>query len=160
MKSFDTLQIPDENDIALAKTALEVLAAHPETFTLSLENKTMALPSSVLEILRRSLETVAEGRAVSLVSYETSISIHETSELLHLSSDFVKKLLESGELPFVEDRGARLVLLRDVLAYRKISFEKRHAALAELTQLSQELGLYDELPLHLQAEKTKRPDTF
>lgn len=96
----------------------------------------------VFDLLQRSLKTVAEGRAVGLVSYETSISIHETSELLYLSTDYVKKLLESGDLPFEENKGVRLVPLRDVLIYKKTSYEKRRAALAELTRLSQEMGTY------------------
>jgi excisionase family DNA binding protein len=155
MKAFDTLHLPSEHDTELAKAALETLADTQNDLTLTVADKTLTLPSSVLELLKRSLEHLAAGRAVGIVSYGTFISVHDTAQLLNVSTEYVKKLLEAGELPFETKGMGRMIPLKDVLEYKRVSYAKREAALTELTQLSQELGLYDVLPLHLQSEKTK-----
>jgi excisionase family DNA binding protein len=155
MKAFESLQIPGERDTELAKTALEILADVQDDLTLKLEDKTLILPASVLKLLKRSLEPFAKGRAVGIVSYETTISVFETAQILNVSTEFVNKLLESGELPFEEKHSSRKIPLKAVLEYKKRTRARQEEAMRELTQLSQEMGLYDELPLHLQSEKTK-----
>jgi excisionase family DNA binding protein len=155
MKAFDTLQIPGERDTELAKNALETLANIQGDLTLKLADKTLTLPASILKLLETTFEEFAQGRAVGIVSYETAISVFETAEILNVSTDFVEKLLGSGQLPFEEKRSSRKIPLKDVLEYKRVTRARQEEAMRELTQLSQEMGLYDELPLHLQSKKTK-----
>ncbi len=70
---------------------------------------------------------------------DVDLSLDEAAELLSVSRDFVKRLLDDGTL---RRRGTReSVSLGDVLAYRKHDDAARAAILDQLTAEAQKLGL-------------------
>lgn len=72
---------------------------------------------------------------------DDEIGLEEAASLLNVSASHLSTLLDEGAIP---SRGAgphRQVLRPDLLAYREEWHAKRHAALAELQALSQELDM-------------------
>jgi excisionase family DNA binding protein len=84
------------------------------------------------------------GRAISIVPLAKELTTQEAADLLKVSRPFLVKLLEQGNIPFIKVGTHRRVLFDDLMEYKKQRDTKRRQGLAELTQLSQELGLYDE----------------
>jgi excisionase family DNA binding protein len=72
---------------------------------------------------------------------EKIITTEEAAEILNVSRSYVVKLMTSGTLSVVKV-GPRLRLSSgDVLRYKGASMKEREAALNELAEISQELGL-------------------
>jgi excisionase family DNA binding protein len=149
--------LPSEHDSSLAGAGLELLQQNKEVvLKLESQDKTLTLSAPMVKLLQRIFEEMAQGKAVDVVSLETELSTQQAADLLNVSRPFVVKLLGEGVLPHRLVGSHRRVLLEHVLEYKEQTKRKRREALRELTQLSQELGLYDELPLHLQTEKTTK----
>jgi hypothetical protein len=68
------------------------------------------------------------------------------------------RLLEEGQIPFSNTGAHRRVRLGDLMAYRGKRDNERRRALADLTQFSQELGLYDESEKNLPGGDCTRRD--
>ena len=66
------------------------------------------------------------------------LTIQEAAELLNVPKQYLFKLLDQGEIPYV-------LCVDDVMAYKTRRDTEREAALDELTRLTQEYGGYDEL---------------
>jgi|GEM_PF-777838 len=111
------------------------------------------LSQATVAVLVRALAEIGAGHSVALapatnegdaVRVRDELTTTETAELLGMSRPTVIKLIESGELPCRMVGTHRRVSRRDALAYERALSEKRHQALAELTALDEELGLYEE----------------
>jgi excisionase family DNA binding protein len=63
--------------------------------------------------------------------------------MLNISRPYLIKLLEQGDIPFTKTGTHRRVRFSDLMEYKKYRDSERRKGLAELTQLSQELGLYE-----------------
>ena len=72
---------------------------------------------------------------------EEELDLDEAASLLNVSSSHLSKLLDEGVLPSRGEGPQRQVLRSDLLAYREEWHAKRHAALNELQELSQELEM-------------------
>ncbi|HET9081867.1 MAG TPA: excisionase family DNA-binding protein [Trebonia sp.] len=66
----------------------------------------------------------------------------QAAEFLNVSRPYLIKLLEAGEIPFRLVGTHRRVRFRDLREYRNRDDLERRRAADELTQLSQDLGLY------------------
>jgi excisionase family DNA binding protein len=105
--------------------------------------RTFELPDAAARLLRDIVHALARGRAVSLHSVGDVLTTQEAADLLNVSRPYVVKILERGDIPFEWVGTHRRVRLEDLLAYRRRRDAERRAALDRLTQISQELGLYD-----------------
>jgi excisionase family DNA binding protein len=72
------------------------------------------------------------------------LTTHQAADLLNVSHPYLIKLLEQGDIPFNRAGTHRRIGLDDLLAYKQRRDAERRLALTELTQLSEEFGLYDE----------------
>ena len=97
------------------------------------------LPESAFEALRVIIETMADGRSITLVPHDKELTSQEAADILHVSRPHLIKLLDRGELPFRLVGTHRRIKVEDVLAYRDRRDAERDAALRELTRLSEEL---------------------
>ena len=84
------------------------------------------------------------GNAVQISSLQPEISTQQAADLLSVSRPYVVKLTEEGAIPSRKIGPRRLLMLDDVMAYKKQMYRQRLDALNELTALSEELGLYDD----------------
>ena len=88
-----------------------------------------------------SLQDLAAGRAVQVITLEEEISTQQAAELLNVSRPYHVKLVESGALPHRKVGPRRQLHLEDVLTYQARLDMQRHAALQALADDLQELGL-------------------
>jgi len=139
---------PTEADAVLAKESGEKLAAHLRDakgvrLNVKAGNKSeeLVLPASALRLLVRVLSELGQGNAVTLTPLRAELTTQQAADLLNVSRPHLVKLLDEGAIPSRKVGSHRRVQLTELLAYKKDMLAKRHAALDELTALSQELGM-------------------
>jgi excisionase family DNA binding protein len=89
------------------------------------------------------LDAQARGETLEIESLPAELTTGQAADLLGVSRPTVVSLIDRGDLPAHRIGTHRRLRLQDVLAYRARAREQRHAALDELTAVSEELGLYD-----------------
>jgi excisionase family DNA binding protein len=139
---------PTRADAALAKEVGRKLAAHlGEKGGLRLELKTgtateeLVLPKTALRLLVRALTELGEGNAVTLTPLRAELTTQQAADLLNVSRPHLVKLLDEGAMSSRKVGSHRRVRLSDLLTYKEEMLAKRHAALDELTALSQDLDM-------------------
>jgi excisionase family DNA binding protein len=139
---------PTASDAALAKESGKKLAAHlGDLKGVRLQMKTgkkseeLVLPPSALRLLVGLLTELAQGNAVTLTPHRAELTTQQAADLLNVSRPHLVKLLDEKAIPSHKVGSHRRVRLTDLLAYKAEMLAKRHAALDELTALSQELDM-------------------
>ena len=100
------------------------------------------VPDEVYRLTHEVLSIVAEGGTAAVVEVEHDLTTPTAAEILGVSRrPHLIKLLDQGEIPYYKVGSHRRLAVADVLAYKRRR-DAQHEALAELTTLSQELGLY------------------
>jgi len=99
------------------------------------------LPTTALRLLVDILGELAEGNAVQVVPVHAELTTQEAADLLNVSRPHLVKLLEDGAIPFHRTGKHRRVRLTDLMQYKQARARASETAMAELTRLSQELGL-------------------
>jgi excisionase family DNA binding protein len=122
-------------DEAQQATVPKLVSAHGEE---------LSLPESLFHLLRQAVGDLARGQMVTLVSYNKELTTQQAANLLNVSRPYLIKLLEGGEIPFLRTGTHRRILFADVMEYKGHRDAARRKGLANLTQTSQELGLYND----------------
>lgn len=135
--------VTDEERRQLAEAAEQVGAA-PEAVSLRVGPAGRALPLSgpLGRLLHGFLTALAAGEAVWLVPRESELTPRQAAEMIGLSRQSLTRAMDAGHLPFHRVGSHRRLAVADVLAYQRERTARR-AALVSLTQLSDDLGLYD-----------------
>ncbi len=126
-----------------ASRQLRRASRHGKTLTLKAESMTepMVLPIEAIAALQNALDDLAAG--VPVEGPPEEMTTQELADLLNVSRPYVVSLLESGEIPFRKVGTKRRVLRSDALTYKQVDDEGRYAAIRELTEESEALGLYE-----------------
>ncbi len=101
------------------------------------------LPLSVFQILRRVIDHMMQGRAISIVPINKELSTQEAADILNVSRPFLVSLLEAGAIPFIKVGTHRRIRFIDLMEYKKHRDEERRRGLAEITHISEDAGVYD-----------------
>jgi excisionase family DNA binding protein len=101
----------------------------------------VTIPSKAFDILLETLEALAQGKEVFLLSQMEEITTQQAANVLHVSRPFVVGLIERGELPARKVGTHRRLRLSDVLAYKKRDDLARQDAFQEYLEDSHALGL-------------------
>lgn len=102
------------------------------------------LPASVFHLLQVAVHHLARGQAVTLVPVDRELTTQQAADLLNISRPYLVKLLEQGAIPYTKTGSHRRIRFTDLMNYKLRRDGQRAGALTHLTQLSQELGLYDD----------------
>ena len=101
------------------------------------------LPPTANQLLRLLAYYLARDLAVSIVPIHKELTSQEAADILNVSRPYLVKLLDEGAIPSIKVGAHRRIRFEDLMAYRRHRDAERDQALTELTQLSQEWGLYD-----------------
>jgi excisionase family DNA binding protein len=139
----------EEEQPALNKieSIVESVLASEEERVLKLvgsDGEEVELPDSLLHALEQVVHYLEHNQAVMVVPVDKALTSQEAADILNVSRPYLIKLLEEGTIPFVKTGTHRRVQLGDLLLYKQQRDAQRREALATLTSLSQEMGLYDE----------------
>jgi excisionase family DNA binding protein len=144
--------IPNAHDIELAAESsrkLGDLAQNTGDLLLTVTGEggltsEFRIPASALRLLFAALSEMACGNPVSLLPLNEELTTQQAADILNVSRPYLVGLLEKGEMPFRMVGVQRRVLLREVIAYKTRTDIDRRAAMAELAQLGQTIGIgYD-----------------
>jgi len=107
--------------------------------------KLLEMSDETFYFLKLILQGLLKGQSAVVESPEKEINVEEAAKIFfHLSPRYVKEeLLDKGEIAYREESGEKLMKLGEVMQYDKKLRIRRREAQAELTRISQEMGLYD-----------------
>jgi excisionase family DNA binding protein len=132
-----------DEQAALQRLHAALQAAQPPTL-LGPDGQTIPIPQTIIELMRLSVDHLMQGDYVQLKSVAGMLTIQQAAEILNVSRQFMKRLLDQGQLPVITSGTRRHLRLADVLHYKEQRDIKERQGLAELARLSQEMGLYDQ----------------
>lgn len=105
---------------------------------------TYSLTPDALEAIADMLRVMADGKPVVVVPVANiELTIAQAAEFLCVSKEHLNDLLDSGQVAYRQLGRYRMVMLDSLLEYDREDSVHRHAALTELMEVSQEMGLYD-----------------
>ncbi len=109
------------------------------------DGKEITLPESLLRVLRQAADVLGQhDDAVEIVPTHKQFTTNEAADLLNVSRQYLVRLLQRGDIPFTMVGSHRRISIGDLMTYKQARDQSREAALDELAQLSQDLGLYGE----------------
>jgi excisionase family DNA binding protein len=139
---------PSAEEIAQAKEASRQLARLlPEghqplkLVTDDNRNEMISLPPGALRLLVDILTQLGQGKGVAIMPEKAELTTQEAADYLNVSRPYVVKLIESGRLAARYVGTRRRIALQELIRFDEEDRKLRRAALDELTQLDQELGL-------------------
>lgn len=146
-----TLLMPsadDQSAAAASAAQLERLApldgAEAElSFFVAGERRTLKLPAMALKMLAETMVHLARGNAITIAPVHMELTTQQAADILGVSRPYLVKLLEEGKIPFRRPHNHRRVRLQELLEFKEREDALRQRALDELTELSEEMGLYD-----------------
>jgi excisionase family DNA binding protein len=125
----------------------EYLTTHPGADPVTIQGElaggdTLVVPREAAVLLAKILGFLANGEGVQVMPDSAELTTQQAAEFLNVSRPYLIKLLESGEMPFRLVGTHRRIRFQDLREYKSRDDLARRRSADELTQLSQELGLY------------------
>ncbi|MGH8909924.1 MAG: helix-turn-helix domain-containing protein [Egibacteraceae bacterium] len=104
--------------------------------------RTVALPASLVSVVRASAEELASGHSVTVLPTDAVLTPVEAAEVLGLSPRFVIRLLDAGDIPSQRSplSGHRRIRLTDVLAFAERR-DRRREGRRQIGQAVADAGL-------------------
>ena len=135
--------MPTREDTELAMRASQALAPKAEEeLKIKLDDGTeLTLPKAATRLLHHLLTQMSLGNAVTLIPIHAELTTQEAADYLNVSRPFLIKLLEANRIPFHMVGTHRRVKFTDLEAFRKRAEQERRAAMEELVEQAEELGM-------------------
>ena len=142
---------PGNRDAELAQRAArrigEYLTTHPGVDPVKFQGEltgddALVVPREAAVLLAQILGYLANGEGVNVMPDSAELTTQQAAEFLNVSRPYLIKLLETKQIPFRRVGTHRRIKFRDLRLYRSRDDMERRQAADELTQLSQDLGLY------------------
>lgn len=107
------------------------------------DNERIPLPEPIYQALVRVVQVLKEGKAITLVPENETMTTQAAANYLGVSRPFLIKLLEEKGIPFHHVGTHRRVQLTDLKAYEKARDQERRSSMKGLFDKIQEAGKYD-----------------
>ena len=142
---------PGDADAELASRAArrirDYLTAHPGADPVRIRgelagNETLVVPRAAAVMLAQILALLAIGQGAQIIPDVAELTTQQAADFLNVSRPYLIGLLEADEIPYRMVGTHRRIRFEDLREYRRRDDLKRRQAADELTQLSEELGLY------------------
>jgi excisionase family DNA binding protein len=141
-------QFPSADEIAQAKEAGRQLARLiPEDqrplrlVTEDNQHEMISIPPGAVRLFLDVLTQLGQGRAVTILPKKAELTTQEAADYLNVSRPYVVKLIETGMLPARNVGTRRRIAFQDLVRFDDADRKRRRAALNEVSQLDQDLGL-------------------
>lgn len=108
----------------------------------SAKGEAIDLPEPLFQILRQVTHILAQGDGVSIVPVHKELTTQQAADILNVSRPYLISLLDHNQIPFNRTGKHRRIKFGDLMMYKRKRDAERRAQLAELTQMSEEYGLY------------------
>ena len=105
------------------------------------EEEDVALPPVLAQAVAAALTEVADGHAMHAAPVAEELTTQQAADLMGVSRPFFVKLLEEGAISYRKVGAHRRVRRADVLAYKAKMYHEAEAALQDLADQAQDLGL-------------------
>lgn len=138
------VQANDVEHAALAE--VEALLGDCDGSSVRLVNEVgheIALPESARRLFAELVRALADGCPVGVLALQKELTIQRAADLLDVPAAHVVRLIEDGEIVAVSSGERRRIRFDDLMDYTEHRDEARRDGLAELTRMSEEMGLYD-----------------
>jgi len=135
-----------ESDVLQIQKLSALLADSGGSASLASSDQQLTLPPSLYRAFKHLIDDLSAGKPVCLVREEEELTTQAAADLLNVSRPFFIKLLESGTLPYTMTGTHRRILLRDVLAYKKVRDAERRAILDRMAREEFAEGSYFGVP--------------
>jgi excisionase family DNA binding protein len=125
----------------------DYLTTHPGVDPVSIQGElagddALVVPREAAVLLAQVLGYLARDEGVTVMPDTAELTTQEAAEFLNVSRPYLIKLLETEKIPYRLVGTHRRIKFRDLRNYMNRDDLERRRAADELTQLSQELGLY------------------
>lgn len=153
MTTASTSRVPEERDAELARAALVSVreALGPEDqrgphdpVHLRVdddEGADIVVPKAALDLFVHVLTNMAAGQGVTIVPAHAELTTQQAADMLNVSRPFLIRLLQGGQIEYRTVGTHRRVRAESLLAYMREDDRDREAAVDELSEMTQELGL-------------------
>jgi len=106
-------------------------------------NDEIDLPEAIYKVLRQAVRILLAGDGVSIVPVHKELTTQEAADLLNVSRPYLVRLLNENRIPHTKTGTHRRIKFGDLMEFKRTRDTERRQRLAELTALTEELGLYD-----------------
>ena len=110
------------------------------------DGESRPLPDSLEAFLLELGKALGNGKSVSIVRNQASLTTAEAAGILGTSRQFLVNLLTSGEIPHHMVGTHRRIYVQDLMKYKVERDGHRKNALRDLVQAEVREGLYDKVP--------------
>ena len=144
LRESPPLRRPTEDEIKQAEEALRRIDSSTVRVAIRDEDgveSPVEIPPLALELLGQVLDELARGNAVTLEAIPRLLSVPQAAEMLDVSWNFVRELIEKGQLACERDETEPSVVFESVMDYQQKEYEARSKVLDELVAQAQELGM-------------------
>ena len=113
------------------------------------DGESKVLPASLYSFLVELITVLTQGKSVYIVQNQAKLTTVEAAAMLGVSRQFLVNLLEKGEVPYHMVGTHRRIYAQDLMKYKAMRDEGRHAGVRALAKAEAKEGLYDKVPLML-----------
>jgi excisionase family DNA binding protein len=145
------LEIPNNEEQRIAKTFVTTIGAKSRRFIkgrsgnvrLKIQNEKeyFNIPTKAISILFEILSNMAEGKSITLIPSDATISTQHAADMLNVSRPHIVKLLETGVIPFRKVGSHRRIELNDIVQYEKKLKAVKEKNMSILAKQAQDLNL-------------------
>jgi excisionase family DNA binding protein len=137
---------PEDEATAIRELEQALVESGATPVLVGADHQERPLPETVASLLVRLVHELARGNAVTIVPVHAELTTFQAAELLNVSRPFLVRLLNEGKIPYHRIGTHRRIYAADLLEFKAGYRKQQRAAVAEMANLAQEMGVYDAAP--------------